>query len=414
MKITLLGTAYPYRGGLANFSERLMQEFALQRHQVHIETFTLQYPSFLFPGVSQYDKRAVPEHVSITRTLNSINPISWIKLGLKIKKDKPDLLIIAYWLPFMSPAFSTVAYLAGTNRHTKVVAIMHNVIPHEKRLGDHVLSKLFTKSVDGFIAMTQSVLNDIKLFDHNKPRLQSPHPLFDNFGELLSKKEAANRLDISSESQYLLFFGLIRDYKGLDWLLEALPSVFEQFPNLKLLVAGEFYSPSKPYFDTIARLNLQGKVIFHQRFIPDDLVNLYFSVADIVVLPYKTATQSGVTQIAYHFEKPIIVTDVGGLKEMVPHGKVGFVVQPDPNAISEAIIKFYNNNSEPEFVRELKIEKQKYSWDKMCQAILKVYQQTTQHINLPGGRQANKPISESIYLRQIYRPPEAEDRQINK
>ena len=326
MKITLLGTAYPYRGGLAAYNERLIHQFNSEGHSGNIETFTLQYPNFLFPGESQYADWEAPQNVEITESLNSVNPINWIKVGLKIKKQKPDILIIKYWLPFMGPAFGTVARIVKSNKHTKVISILDNIIPHESRMGDKWFSKYFVGAVDAFVGMSQSVLDDLNQFTTTKPRAFSPHPLFDNFGKAVSKETSAEFLKLDKEQKYMLFFGLIRDYKGLDLLLEAMAEKLLQDIDVKLLVAGEFYSDSKPYFDLIEKHHLQDRVIMHNKFVPDPEVKYYFGIADIIVQPYKTATQSGVTQIAYHFEKAMLVTNVGGLAEIVPHQKVGFVV----------------------------------------------------------------------------------------
>ncbi len=375
MKITLLGTAYPYRGGLAAYNERLIQQFNTEGHSGNIETFTLQYPNFLFPGKTQYADWEAPKDIAIEESVNSVNPLNWIKVGKKIKKQKPDILIIKYWLPFMAPAFGTIARIAKSNKHTKVISILDNIIPHEHRIGDHMFSKYFVTNVDAFIGMSQSVLDDLNQFTTVKPRAFSPHPLFDNFGKSVSKKEAANYLKLDTNQKYILFFGLIRDYKGLDLLLEAMADDVLKNNDFKLLVAGEFYSDSKPYFDLIKKHQLQDKVIIHQKFIPDPEVKYYFSLADLIVQPYKSATQSGVTQIAYHFEKPMLVTNVGGLSEIIPHGKVGFVVEPNPKEIAQSIREFYNKNLEESFHTHILAEKEKYDWSKMTQTILDLYKQ---------------------------------------
>ena len=375
MKITLLGTAHPYRGGLAAYNERLIQQFNTEGHCGNIETFTLQYPSFLFPGKTQYADWEAPKGISIEESVNSVNPLNWVKVGRKIKKQKPDILIIKYWLPFMAPAFGTIARIVKSNKHTKVISILDNIIPHEHRIGDKIFSKYFVGSVDAFIGMSQSVLDDLNQFTTVKPRAFSPHPLFDNFGKGVSKKEAAKFLELDSNQKYLLFFGLIRDYKGLDLLLEAMADEVLKNKDIKLVVAGEFYSHSKPYFDIIKKYRLEDKVIIHQKFIPDPEVKYYFSLADLIVQPYKSATQSGVTQIAYHFEKAMLVTNVGGLSEIIPHRKVGFVVEPKPKEIAKSINEYYDKNLEESFHTHILAEKEKYAWSKMTQTILDLYKQ---------------------------------------
>ena len=378
MKITLLGTAYPFRGGLAAYNERLMREFQQEGHEVEIVTFTLQYPNFLFPGKTQYADWEAPRDITIKEKLNAINPFNWIKTARYIKKQKPDILIIKYWLPFMGPAFGTVAKIVRKNKHTRIISILDNIIPHEHRIGDKMFSKYFVSAVDAFVGMSQSVLEDLNKFTVSKPRAFNPHPLFDNFGQPVTKKEAADFLNLDAAKTYLLFFGLIRDYKGLDLLLEAMADAKIKEKNIQLIVAGEFYSDAQPYLDLIAKYKLQDNIILHDKFIPDPEVKYYFSIADLIVQPYKSATQSGVTQIAYQFEKAMIVTDVGGLSEIVPNNKVGFVVDVNPKAIAEAICLFFDENKKEAFQPYIVQEKEKYSWSKMTETILSLVKKIKQ------------------------------------
>jgi len=375
MKIILLGTAYPFRGGLAAYNERLMREFQKEGHDVEIVTFTLQYPGFLFPGETQYADWEAPKDIFIKKKLNSVNPLNWIKTAKYIKNQKPDILIIKYWLPFMGPAFGTVAKIVKRNKYTRIVSILDNIIPHEHRVGDKLFSKYFVSAVDAFVGMSKSVLDDLNQFTIKKPRAFNPHPLFDNFGQAVSKQEAADFLNLDNEQKYLLFFGLIRDYKGLDLLLEAMGESKLKEKNIKLIVAGEFYSDSKPYFELIKKHQLENQVIIHRKFIPDPEVKYYFSIADLIVQPYKSATQSGVTQIAYHFEKAMLVTNVGGLAEIIPHRKVGFVVEPNSKEIAKSIKEFYDKNLEETFHKYILAEKEKYAWSKMTGTILDLYKQ---------------------------------------
>lgn len=371
MKITLVGTAYPYRGGLALYNERLMEEFQKQGHDVSINTFSLQYPNFLFPGKTQYAKWDKPNKFSINRTVNSINPINWIRTGLKIKKQRPDILIFKYWLPFFSPCFSIISKIVKLNKYTRVIVIVDNIIPHEKRPFDNMLTKYFIRHIDGFVAMSQSVYDDIAKFNTTKPKILSPHPLFDNFGKSIDKKVAMRKLNLKEDNINFLFFGLIREYKGLDILIEAMADKrLKKFP-IKLLVAGEFYDDSKPYYERVKKLNLGDIISFDPRFIPDEEVKDYFCSTDLVVQPYKTATQSGVTQIGYHFEKPMLVTNVGGLAEIIPNGKVGYVVEPNPESIADALVEYCIKR--PDFSQGIKEEKKKYSWTRMTQAVEEIY-----------------------------------------
>ncbi len=374
MKITIIGTAYPYRGGLAAYNERLARQFVAEGNVVTILTFSLQYPSFLFPGKSQYLNSPAPVDLNISREVNSVNPLNWISLGNRIRKQKPDILIFKYWLPFMAPCFGTIARLACRNRHTKVISIFDNVIPHEKRPGDRLFTRYYTSAIDGAIAMSASVLEDLSQFRNDIPAKLNPHPVFDNFGAPVERYKALAKLGLDPSFSYILFFGFIRKYKGLDLLIDAFANKQLRNKGLKLIVAGEFYEDSAPYRNQVERSLPEDEIIFFNRFINDDEVSLFFSSADLVVQPYRSATQSGVTQIAYHFGKPMLVTDVGGLREIVPDGICGYVVNPDPDSISEAISDYFTNNRKEEFGRNVIAEKERYSWTKMTASITEVYE----------------------------------------
>ncbi|MEI6059807.1 MAG: glycosyltransferase [Bacteroidota bacterium] len=367
-KVVLLGSAYPLRGGLASFNERIIREYQAQGYDAEIYTFSLQYPGFLFPGKTQYSEDPPPEGLEISVKVNSINPFNWIKVGLELKRMKPDLLVVKFWLPFMAPCFGTIALIAKSNKVTRVVSIVDNIIPHEHRVGDRILAKYWVMAVDGFIAMSKNVLTDLRTFTQ-KPALFCPHPIYDNYGEAIPKAVAKKMLDLDPDIHYVLFFGFIRDYKGLDLLLMAFAK--SKLANLpvKLLVAGEFYSDPKPYHDLIRELELGDRVVLATEFIPESQVSKYFCASDLVAQPYKSATQSGVTQIAYHFDKPMIITRVGGLEEFVTHNLVGYVVEPDPEAIAGAIYTFFIENKEAEFSENASREKLRFSWTNMLKTI---------------------------------------------
>lgn len=370
MKIIILGTAYPYRGGLAAFNERLARQFMAEGHDVEIITFTLQYPNFLFPGKTQYSEEPMPADLRITRMMNSVNPFSWIKTGRMIRKKRADLLVIKFWIPLMAPCLGTIARIAK-KANVKVVSILDNVIPHEKRPLDKLLVNYFVKSVDRFVAMSDSVLNDLRLFTKDKPAQLCPHPLYDNFGKPVPKKEARHKLQIPENQIVLLFFGFIRDYKGLDLLMEAYSDERIDKSKVRLVVAGEFYNNSQKYTDLEKQLGLEGKIDWRTTFIPDSAVADYFSAADMIVQPYKSATQSGVTQIAYHFGKPMLVTNVGGLAEIVPDRKVGYVVDVDAKQVADAIVDFCDRADVDCFKDNISEEKKKYEWSRMTAAVLK-------------------------------------------
>jgi D-inositol-3-phosphate glycosyltransferase len=375
MRIVILGTAHPYRGGLASYNERLARQFMSEDHEVKILTFTLQYPGFLFPGKTQYTDGSAPEGINISRVLNSTNPFNWIRTGYRIRKEKPDILIIKYWHPFMAPGFGTVARIAGKKkkRNTKVICIFDNVIPHEKNILDRFFTSYFVQSIDGAIVMSKSVGDDLNSFKVNIPIVFNPHPLYDNYGAVITREEALRKLDLNTGYSYLLFFGFIRAYKGLDLLLEAFGDSRLRQRKLKLIIAGEFYESDTPYKEIIEKHNIADDIILNDRFIKEEEVALFFSAADLVVQPYRSATQSGVTQIAYHFEKPMLVTDVGGLSEIVIDGKSGYVVPPEPAKIADAIDDFFTNNRQEQFLQGVKDEKVKFTWDKLTTSILEIY-----------------------------------------
>jgi glycosyltransferase involved in cell wall biosynthesis len=371
--IKIIGPAYPYRGGIATTNERLAQEFLLMGFHVDIETFIVQYPSVLFPGKTQYNEKTAPENLKIRRTINSVNPLNWIKTGKRICRERPDLVIIRYWLPFLAPCLGTIAGLIRKNKHTVIICLADNVVPHEHRPGDRLLTNYFMQRIDGLVAMSKSVLNDANSFRGDLVQGFCPHPIFDNYGERLLAEVAKQKLHLDQTSRYLLFFGFIRDYKGLDLLIEAFADErLREFP-VKLLVAGEYYSSPEPYLELIKKNNLEDWIELRTDFIPDDQVNLYFSAADMVVQPYKSATQSGVTQIGYHFNKPMLVTNVGGLSEIIPDGKVGYVVEPESGKIADALVDFYRNDRVAEFEENMIEEKKRFSWSNMVQTFESVY-----------------------------------------
>ena len=369
MKIVILGTAYPYRGGLATFNERLARQFQAEGHDVEVVTFTLQYPSFLFPGKTQYSNEVAPTDLRIKRWVNSCNPFNWVSVGRKIRKMQPDMLITCYWMAFFAPCYGIIERIVKGNGKTRCLALVHNMIPHEPSLLDKLFAPFYVKSTDGFVALSDSVVKDIDKLDKcRKPKTFSPHPIYDHYGERMSKAEACELLKLDADKDYMLFFGLVRAYKGLDLLLDAMGKRHDKLPNLRLLIAGEFYEQEEGYREQIKNLGLTEKVIIRNEFIPDADLRLYFGAADLIVQPYKTATQSGVTQVAFHFEKPMLVTNVGGLGEIVHDHKMGYAVHPNAESIAEAIIDYYENDRQEDYTQYLILEKEKYSWSILTKA----------------------------------------------
>lgn len=374
-RIIILSPAHPLRGGIAASTERLAQELQLHGATVTIYSFSLQYPSFLFPGKTQFTSDPPPKKLIIKTIVNSINPLNWLKVGRMIRQEKPDLLIIRYWLPFMAASLGTIARLVKRNKYTKIIAISDNILPHEKRPGDWQLTSYFVKSIDGFIVMSKSVADDVRLFTKTKPVIFTPHPIYDSYGEIVERSAALQYLQLAENERYILFFGFIRKYKGLDLLLAAMADERVKALPLKLIVAGEYYGNSTFYETLITKYHLPERVILHTDFIPNDAVKYYFGAADLVVQPYRSATQSGISQMAYHFEKPMIVTNVGGLPEILAHGKAGYVVEVEATAIADALVDFFEKERLTEMQAGVRADKKRFEWAAMVEAIERLSEQ---------------------------------------
>lgn len=372
MKITILSTAYPLRGGIAHFSGLLYEELS-KNHKVKVITFIRQYPSILFPGKSQLEGGDSVKKIPSSVEVDSINPLNWNKVGKGIKNDAPDLIIFKYWMPFFAPSFGRISKIAKKNGKTKILVICDNVIPHEKKPGDKLLTKYFFNSVDYFITMSKSVEKDLLTLYPNAKQKLLFHPIYSNFGEPVDRNEARNKLNIITDN-VILFFGFIREYKGLDILLEAVNLIKNRI-NFTLIIAGEFYSNEDKYINLTKKLNLEEKVKFFSDFIPTNEVKYYFSACDVVVLPYKSATQSGIVQIANNFDKPMISTNVGGLPEVIEDGKTGYLVDKEnPEKLAEAILKYFNENKNEQFVKNIKERSKKFSWQEFANGIMDLIQ----------------------------------------
>lgn len=370
-RVIIIGPAHPLRGGLATFNQRLAKAFTEEGHDCSLLSFSLQYPDFIFPGTTQYSSEPAPDDLVIYTKINSINPFNWLSTGNWLRKQKADLIIVRFWLPLMGPALGTILRKARKNKHTRIVCIADNVIPHEKRPGDKPFTRYFLKSCDAFITMSEKVMGDLRLFEKTKPAQLVSHPLYDNFGGIMSKEVARAQLGLPPNEKIILFFGFIRKYKGLDLLFEAMADPGIKNAGIRLLVAGEFYEEEKGYQEQIDQLGIREQLYLRTDFIPDSEVKFYLSAADAVIQPYRNATQSGVTPLAYHFEKPMVVTNVGGLPSLVPDNKVGLVTEPQPAAIAAGILRFYQLG-EDYFIPHLREEKKKYSWGRMVSSILQL------------------------------------------
>ena len=374
-ELILIGTTWPFRGGgIASFNERLARAFQDQGFKVTIYTFSLQYPSFIFPGKSQYCNTPAPKDLTINISINSINPLNWFKMGRIIRDKKASIVLVRYWLPFIGPCLGTILRIVKKNKVSTIICIADNIIPHEKRMGDKQLTQYFVKPIDAFVTLSKKVAIDLKQFS-NKKTISVQHPLYDNFGEHMEKKIARQQLGLPEDENIILFFGFIRKYKGLDILLQAMLILQHEHQQNrssvlpKLIIAGEFYEDEKICTDLIKELSVNKLIYSFTHFIPDDEVKYYLNACDFIIQPYRNATQSGVTPLAYHFEKPMLVTNVGALPEMVLADKSGIVAEATAESIAIGIKKLYELG-ENHFLPQLRKSKEKYSWDILTTAIV--------------------------------------------
>ncbi len=368
-KIVLVGPMHPYRGGIAHFLETMYRGLQARGHAVEAVTFTRQYPERFFPGKTQYETGDVAHPVPARRLIDTINPATWFSAARQVAARQPDAVLFKYWMPFFAPAFGTIARRVR-KRGARVIVVVDNAIPHERRPGDLALGRYFFKAVDGCIVMSEAVGRDLRRLGVEAPVRQVVHPVYDLFGEAPPQAEARAALGLPPAAPVLLFFGFIRRYKGLHVLLEAMPLILDALPEARLLVAGEFYEDEAPYRRLIAQNGLHERVLLHGEYLPNEAVPRYFAAADVVVQPYVSATQSGVAQVAFHFDKPAIVTDVGGLAEVVPHERAGLVVPPeDPAALAAAVVRFFREEMGARLAEGVRREKKKYSWNRLYEAV---------------------------------------------
>ena len=369
MKIVIIGTAYPMRGGIAHYVALLYKILAKRGHDVKIISFKRQYPSIFFPGKTQQDLSKEIEAIPSEPMLDSIGPLSWIRTFLSIYKYQADLVIFKYWMPFFAPCYAAVAFLTRLFTKTKVLYLCDNIIPHERRIEDRLLTRIGLWNVDYFIVQSQTVKKDLLEFRPDAIYREVPHPVYEIFGNPYTREQAREYFSLKPDDKVILFFGYVRKYKGLHYLIQAMPAIREQM-DVKLLIAGEFYDDREKYLEQIEQLNLQNVVSVFDDYIPNEHVGFYFNAADIVVLPYASATQSGIIQIAYNYDKPVITTNVGGLPEVVEEGKTGFIVPAeDVESLTAAIIKFFKIKNKATFTDYIKKYKKQFSWDRMASEI---------------------------------------------
>lgn len=341
-------------------------------HVVDILTFTLQYPSFLYPGKSQYSDDDPPS-LNIERGINSVNPLTWIKYGLKYRKKQYDLVISRFWLPVMAPSLGSTLRLISMGQKTKVITIVDNIIPHEARPGDHLFTRYFARSCHGFMVMSHEVERDMDQFIGAQPVVYSPHPIYDNYGEAIDRNLALHELQLDSDKNYILFFGFIRKYKGLDLLMKAFATALESNDNLHLIVAGEYYSDREYYESLVEELEIGPHITLHTDFIPNERVRYYFCACDIVAQPYRSATQSGISQLAIHFDRAILSTNVGGLPETTIHGETGYLTEVDEQQIAHQIIEHFAGPTIPDFTEGIRRFKKGFSWEDFASKLVALY-----------------------------------------
>ena len=371
MKIAYLSTFYPFRGGIAQFNAAMYRNYE-KEHHIKAFTFTRQYPNILFPGKSQMvaeDDNS--DAINSLQILDSINPLTYIKTAKTISKFKPDLMITKFWMPFFAPS---LGWVSGSlkRKGTAVVSILDNVIPHEKRPGDIALIKYFLNRNSGFVVMSSQVKNDLLALQPKAQFIEVAHPLYDHFGNKISKEKAREHLSIPNNKKVLLFFGFIRSYKGLDILIDTLSMLSDDYI---LIIAGEMYGDFKDYDLQIAKLGLEDRIVKNVRYISDQQVPIFFSAADCCVLPYKSATQSGITSISFHFDLPVVATDIGGLKEMIEPHQTGIMAdKPDASALKTAIENFFQPGISEKLIKNIKEYKKQFSWENLANRIIEFAQ----------------------------------------
>lgn len=373
MKIAILSCFYPYRGGIAQFNANLHTELG-KNHQVRAFNFKRQYPGILFPGKTQYvTKDDLALKIESSPLLDTINPLTYIKTAREIRKFDPDLLIIRYWMSFFAPSLGYVAGHIG--KKTKVISILDNVIPHERHFFDTPFTKYFlnSNSQQGFVVLSESVGKDLLKIKPDARYIHIPHPLYNHFGAKTPGDEAKKILGVDPAKKTLLFFGLIREYKGLDILLDAFNLLDDDY---QLIIAGEPYGSFEPYRTKIENSPGKERIHLHTRYISDSEVSVFFGASDVVVLPYRTATQSGISAISYHFDVPMITTDVGGLKEAVGKPGTGVVVDyPDSNLIAQGIGDYFNNSKREICIKNIQMVKDSLSWSGFSERMLDFYKE---------------------------------------
>lgn len=371
-RIAVVGPVHPYRGGIAHFTEMTVQVLQQRGHEVHPVSFSRQYPELLFPGKTQLEPAGdAPAAVDdAPQLIDSINPATWLRTAVRLVRLKPDAVVFQYWMPFFAPAYGLIARILR-RAGIPTMAVVHNALPHERHLGDAFFSRFFLRACRGHVVMSDAVRRDVERFAHPASQIQQiDHPVYERFGDPVDRRHARGALGLRDDAPVLLFFGFIREYKGLHVLLDAMPSIQDHLPSVQLIIAGEAYDDPDRYRSRIERHGLRDAVTWHDGYVPSDEVPLYFGAADLVVQPYVSATQSGVAQIAFHFEVPMVLTDVGGLAEVVPHEEAGLVVPPsDPKALAQAVVRYFESDLKSTLTEGVRRQKKRYAPARLAEAL---------------------------------------------
>ena len=371
-RIVMIGPVYPYKGGISHYTG-LMYRALSKKYRVRMISYKMQYPKLLFKKEQKDYSNKAFEIKNTKYLINTANPFSCIFAALKIKRMKPDLVIFQWWHPYFAPCYWIMEKVLGKN--IKKMFLCHNVFPHERFPMDKVLTRLVLKQGDCFIIQSSMDLEDLLTVKKDAKYIQTVHPTYNAFKmKGMSKEEAREILDIPTDERVMLFFGFVRQYKGLKHIINALPEITKELPNVKLYIVGDFDGDKERYLELIREKKIQANIRIFDGYIPDDEVEKFFAACDLVVLPYESATQSGIVQIAYGFCKPVIVTNIGGLPEVVEDGKTGYVVEAfNDEQLGEAVIRFFREDKAIEFEENVKKEEHKYSWDRMLEVVDRLY-----------------------------------------
>ena len=364
MRISLVTVGPPYRGGLSDLSALIYSQLVVE-HTVQFVNYSRQYPKLLFPGKTEFKKDGKGVDFPSERIVDSLNPFSWFAAAERIKTFNPEIVILRYWNPYFALMINMISKRLS-RRGIKVAIFIDNLIPHERSFVDSWMAKRVLSKADHVFTMSKYVTEDVLSFSPEMSTTTMIHPLYENYQQKYSKDEARKLLNLTDQP-VILFFGLIRPYKGLDILINALEPLKETLPDLHTFILGEAYENEQKYLDLIDSTGVGGNVTYRNEFVPDDELPLYFAACDVLVLPYRTATQSGIIGVAFQMDRPVIATQVGGLGEYIHEGETGYLVEPEnPQALAKAILKFFQSDDRTQMVANVQQSKAQFSIGSFC------------------------------------------------